>query len=834
VYGVGADVGNPAAFRPMTGGDSFLVVRSRRVPQPGPSAPAAPVDHRRLIADLDGAAVDAALTPAGGTVDLLLAVLRALVRCGMAGIALRLLRSAGPLVDANPELAGLCKELAAVPAGDVPLTSFAGRYEINCAALADAGMRWCEALPPAGAPGSALRVYMTPEGNWQVIRDSEAGRLDFVFHFDDHRQRARSFPLDDVADRGSALLAGVPHPPLLSRLLERRSAEGFRPPIDIIETDLEVLAVWLHLVDIAAEVQSGRIGVFGGARAGEHYLEWMAQHLARSEPTLTATCRRPGWTPPSIDDAFRGRVRVGIEERRRALSAQQARHQEALSGAQRAARFRAGGDARPPLRIAGFTTRYSTVIQHAMRDLADAFRRQGCHFDLVKEPDDSSSIVDTWTRLAEPCDLVVVINHLRREMVERIHPGLPFVCWIQDHLPSLWSHDAGRSVTDRDLVLGFDRPVLTTMFDYPADRFLATSNLTSFSTYHDDPVDAADAEAHRCDVSFVSHGSETVDELVAMCAAGQPPAYGRLLSQIAEMLRERLAARRRISFRDTLDVMLEAESALGAGSTVEQRSVVTRPTVIRIVDRLLRHETLEWTAAWCRRNGRTLRIYGRGWERHPTLKTHAAGEIDNGYPLRCVYQASRINLQINGFTSLHQRMLDGIASGGFMLVRHNPADFVRRPLLALQRAIEREGVEDLDDLLRRAEPSNDLGGALAELDRLDYPAIAPRGDERRERDVHLLHEAAGVPLERLTDEALFDALCDVRQVPHRCAADLPAFGRVVFDTPESLHALLDHYVDDEPARRELLGPMREDVAAHDTYDALARRIIDAWSGKGGR
>ncbi|MCP3905633.1 MAG: hypothetical protein GY715_18560 [Planctomycetes bacterium] len=798
----------------------------------GPTVPVAPVDHRRLIADLDGPNVDAALTAAlgalasGGSVDLLLAVLRTLVRNGLAGIALRLLRSAGNLVETNPEIAGLCEQLAALPPGDVPLTTFAERYEANRAALAGTGMTWCDALAPAGVPGSAIRVYMTPEGNCQVIRDDDAGRLDLVFHFDDHRRRAAAFPLGDVEDRGSALLAGVPLPPLLERLLGRRSREGFRPPVDIVETDLEVLAVWLHLVDIAPAVTERRVGVFGGLKALDHYAEWLARHLGHSDPTLVASCRRPGWDPPTVDDAYLTRVRAGVEERRRGLGVAQARHQEAITPEQRIARFRAGRAAAPPLRIAGFTTRYSTVVQHAMRDLADAFRRQGCTFDLVKEPDDSSAIVDTWTTLAEPCDLVVVINHLRREMPDRIHADLPFVCWIQDHLPALWSKDAGRSITDRDLVLGYDRPVLTTLFDYPAERFLATSNLTSLSTYHDEPVDPVEAERHRCDVSFVSHGSETVDELVAACGVGQPAVYGRLLAAITERLRERLAARRRISFRDTLDVMLDAEASIGARTTAEQRNVLIRPTVIRIVDRLLRHETLEWTAQWCRARDRTLRIYGRGWERHPTLSEHAAGEIANGEPLRCVSRASRINLQINGFGSLHQRLLDGIASGGFVLVRHNPADFVRPPLLALQRAIASAGVTSLGDLLRAAEPTNDLGIALAALRRLDYPAIAPGGDPRRDQDIRLLHEAAGVPMDRLGDAALFDALADVRHVPHRCAADLPAFERVVFDGPETLHALLDRYVDDEPARRALLAPMRADVAAHDTYDALARRILD--------
>src|SRR5688572_26057035 len=48
-----------------------------------------------------------------------------------------------------------------------------------------------------------------------------------------------------------------------------------------------------------------------------------------------------------------------------------------------------------------------------------------------------------------------------------------------------------------------------------------------------------------------------------------------------------------------------------------------------------------WTATWARSRGRTFRIHGKGWDNHATLGEFAAGEVENGGPLRALYQASR-------------------------------------------------------------------------------------------------------------------------------------------------------------------------------------------------
>ena len=63
-----------------------------------------------------------------------------------------------------------------------------------------------------------------------------------------------------------------------------------------------------------------------------------------------------------------------------------------------------------------------------------------------------------------------------------------------------------------------------------------------------------------------------------------------------------------------------------------------------------------------------LRLYGRGWENNPTFAKFARGVADHRGELPLIYQASRINLQVSPLGSLHQRVMEGLASGGFFLL----------------------------------------------------------------------------------------------------------------------------------------------------------------------
>ncbi|MBF0398970.1 MAG: glycosyltransferase family 1 protein, partial [Desulfobacterales bacterium] len=87
--------------------------------------------------------------------------------------------------------------------------------------------------------------------------------------------------------------------------------------------------------------------------------------------------------------------------------------------------------------------------------------------------------------------------------------------------------------------------------------------------------------------------------------------------------------------------------------------------------RIYRHEPLEWLS----QAGYNLALYGNGWEKHPTLAKHARGWINNGEELCKLFNASKINLCVHQIGNYSSRVFDGIASGGFFLMRYHPADY---------------------------------------------------------------------------------------------------------------------------------------------------------------
>src|SRR5438045_628703 len=82
----------------------------------------------------------------------------------------------------------------------------------------------------------------------------------------------------------------------------------------------------------------------------------------------------------------------------------------------------------------------------------------------------------------------------------------------------------------------------------------------------------------------------------------------------------------------------------------------------RVIDRVVRHQTLEWGSRWCDGHGKTLRIWGDGWATHPTLGKHAAGVALPGAQAEAVFRSSVVNLQIIETGVLHSRLLDGWAA----------------------------------------------------------------------------------------------------------------------------------------------------------------------------
>ncbi len=791
--------------------------------------------HADVIALLSSADPEPALEQGvarlsrGGDLSLLLALASAMMRCDLAPLAEALLRSTGPAIEKHPIVQQILTQISGKPIREIARNDLFQRYRANATAIESRRPDLKPALD--GGPPSAMRFIKSRAGNVHVLRENTSPRFTTVFPFVHHTAHAAAAKLPDATLQTSMCLIGVPSMPLFARLWEQNVA-GYRPAIDIIETDREALRAWVCLIDGAEMLADRRLNLFVGNHALDDYAAWLDSNPARLPPAIVLTNHRAGWTPLRIDDAWRKAVETRAAARRSRIKCEVEARLAHRSDDEWAARFDQALRRELRLNIVGFTNRNSTVVQHAMRDLAAAFERLGHSFEVVAQPDDCSPNVDVAGALAaNDRDMIVAINHLRFEYADTMPANLPYVGWIQDHVDHLWKRDAGVSITERDLIIAHAPDVLTGLYGYPRDRMLASSNLTDAHTYSAERLPEAELKSYRCDVSFVSHGASTPEQLCDEIERVTTPAFGRMLRVFLALARERMTSKGCLTAQRLVELMLEAERESGHPPlSPEVRRANVYPQIARIHDRLFRHETLAWAANWARSRGRSLRIYGRGWQSHPSLAAFAAGEVESGRRLRSVYQASSVNLQANAYSSLHQRLLDGVASGGLVISRFNPADFVRHPFITIQQAIQTRGIASLEALMTERDRDAVLAKAIIEAERLSGAVIAAGDDPRRKAQIEIFRQANDIA-ELQTDAGLFAMLRDLRFIPARVASDLPGFAQTCFATESEMRVMLDRFVDDERERVSISTPMRDAVLAHDTFDALAKRILASFAGR---
>lgn len=790
--------------------------------------------HAAVIASLSAADPEPALEQGlahlsrGGDLPLLLALAAAMVRCDLAVLADALLRSTGPAIEKHPSVQQMLSQIARLPANEFNSREIERRFRANAAAVCARHPELRGRIDPS-LPPSGLRFIRSRAGNVHVLRADAAPRFTVLFPFVHHLAHAERLNLPAASLVSSTCMIGVPSEPMLQRLWSQ-DVGGYRPPIDVIETDIEVLRAWLCLPESTAMVESPRLQLFAGELALAEYATFLVDTPSRLTPSMVLSNHRAGWKAPRLDDAWRSDVERRTNARRRLVK----QEVEARLGCCEAAywrdRFDRAARGEAALNIVGFTNRYSTVVQHAMRDLASAFRRLGHDFEVVSQPDDFSPGVDVAGALAaRNRDLIVAINHLRFEYADVMPANVPYVGWIQDHVDHLWKADAGASIGELDMVIAHAPDVLAGLYGYPRKRLLASSNLTDAHTYSNERLSEHELQPFRCDLSFVSHGAATPEQLCDEIERATTRAFGRMMRSFLSLASDRMSHGGCLNAQQLVELMLMAEQVSDhpALTPAIRRSHVY-PQIARIHDRLFRHTTLEWAANWARSRGKSLRIHGRGWEHHPTLAAFAAGEVESGRRLRAVYQASTINLQANAYSSLHQRLLDGVACGALVLSRHNPADFVRRPFAVIREFIVEHQLGSLAELLAVRSRDERLALACAEAEHLSGAVIAAAEDPRRLEQIRVMRAANDIA-ELQSDAGLFEMLREMRFIPARVASDLPGFERTSFRNESQMHEVLDAYIADEHLRHEINGPMREAVLAHDTFDALAQRILHAFA-----
>ena len=651
-------------------------------------------------------------------------------------------------------------------------------------------------------------IVRCSDGTWQAVPPGIGGWLD---GFRDHQADAEKAGASVRGSQGpppGILVSPLGHGLGLRQAFSATSGGHVNStsPLYVLEPDPRVFVLALSLTEMAEALGDERVRVFVGPHGADELRDWILSHDRWTIPTLIvsgpqARARLPAGinkTIEGVDLRRKERIDADIERLGRLYAGRDASYWETrLSGS--------------PLRIMAFTSRFTTVLQHTLRALLDAYADMGHETRLLLESADHERI--SSIELARTClefepDVLLLADGARLGMPE-FPENLPVVSWMQDRLPRLLTKEVGRSIGPLDLVVGMFKLEFVEKYEYPGDRYVSMPLLADTKAMRDRTFTEEELKPHRCDVSYVSHRSEAPEAIVRRFTAGMEAQMRGLLQEVHDRIRAVYESGGAIHYPlESNAIVAAAERGRGTEIAPQFRDEVLWHVWHELNDAIYRQQVLEWTAA----ADVDLRIYGRGWEDHPRLGQFARGPLSlDDVPAVC--RASRINLQVVPYGAAHHRMLNGMAAGGFFLVRQHPFDELHNTEIPLWRRVRELGIGSAGELASATDPV--LRERLAryhETLKLNTPADLATLDDLWMR----LEDSARTGFRGRTGHIF----------PH-----MPDYS---FRTRTEFHALLDKYLNDEQARTAVIEENQGIVEESYSYRRGAHDILEAWRTSVGR
>ena len=583
----------------------------------------------------------------------------------------------------------------------------------------------------------------------------------------------------------------------------------FSTSVIVVEPSLLAWAVVLHLFDWRSQLAEPRVTICAGPEALSLF-EQRVLNLDQETPVVLSG--GPAWPDSVSEGELAARISAADQARAELQRNGYAQAQAIYARRERAwwaQRYAEAGRSQPPLMILGITSRYTTVLQYSMRDWLAAFERLGHRTYLYIEPDDQSHFCPIrlleHIRRLQP-DLIVIIDHLQNEYPDAFPENLPGICWIQDSLPHLFRAGAGRQVRPLEFVAGFGIMPALIDFEYPSDRFLHCEIPTSPRQLVDPNEQPADLEPYRCDVMYATHYAGPTEQLWQKFREPFDAAGRRLIDAAYEHLRALVRQPEFVGDYLFETIIERVEKDLRLQVTDQGARHHIADFLWRVADRHLREAAIAAVGEWAQTTGRRFNLYGHGWDQHPAFARFARGAVEHGVPLGRAYRAAKISLHTGCNPALHRRVLDGLAAGGFFLIRSMPSDTMNQFWPDLHRALE-------------AKPND--GQSYLRPDDVDEPA---RSWFHHYLKLRGYDPQIGVPVSpRL--RLYFTLHCERRWL--NMAADIwPEYDRVVFRDERHLIDRLEYYLSHDEERRQLAQSMRRVVLDRFTYDSLAARLLE--------
>lgn len=571
---------------------------------------------------------------------------------------------------------------------------------------------------------------------------------------------------------------------------------GLRPPLYLLTAEIERLWTVLHVQTWQQPLADPRTLLFVGPDALDQARQFMQRESMVPWPEFCITVEPAIFPPGESFDTLTQQIREHGSQRIITALKHADAHYAGCDARAIAGQFASG----KPLRVLGITSRFTTFLQHSMRDWLDAFQRLGHETHLLIEHADhqvlSNLVYAQTTRSFKP-DLILLIDHYRAEFTG-LPTQVPCVMWVQDQLSHLCCPQAGADQGPTDYCLGYGRLMHTRRHGYPANRYMPAVVGVNDRRFAPGPLTGEEQRRFTCDVSFVSHASTPADALVREQLKDRDPLSQRLLRDTFDQLRAVYDAGGCVTQPVLIRRMIET-------SLAQARSSLDEPSMHSLLDfftqkvnnALFRHQSLRWLAEM----DINLHLYGRGWENHPALKRFARGIADNQADLCAIYRASRINLQATPFGAVHQRLLDGLAAGGFFLIRHVPGDELEVIWRNVWDWCCAQGITCDQQILERATPQ--VRQWLDQAQQL----MQIRLDEHEFK----LYDA----LELSADGGYIRS----------AAAVWDEYHAVAYRTADELRQRVAHFLANDTERRAIADAMRKPVLERFTYLATTRQLL---------
>lgn len=337
-----------------------------------------------------------------------------------------------------------------------------------------------------------------------------------------------------------------------------------------------------------------------------------------------------------------------------------------------------------PARVLLVATRYSTFLRYSCEDLAQSLGEQGHEAHVLLQRDSHAALTPLRVLRAieefDP-DLIVVNNHPRSLHPDKFPEGWPHVCWVQDAMPHLFA-PLPAPVTELDFLAGHVFPNSEALRAFPDEAQLEFPVPISGAKFHAGPISPDSRDRLACDIGYVSHQSQPADIFCAwfserLCEQF-PDAPRDVTDRGHAMVQEIVDAwAHRIGDQQLGEVKSEMASLLGRPGDERLEQMLRVQFVHPLAEKLLRHQTLGWAAQTAERHGLTLKIFGNGWDAHPTLSRYAQGPLTHGDDLRACYQAAGVQLHASLHGCGHQRVFECAMSGGLAISRRSWGEFYR-------------------------------------------------------------------------------------------------------------------------------------------------------------